>query len=102
MSTSETIIKDVAQELSTMLFQHKVTVEYPGAIHIATDDGVWVTGTANETWTADFYSKDNDDMGTPDGGLETYVRTDCPDARIIALVLVKQIRAFYDGGGIKN
>jgi hypothetical protein len=70
--------------------------EYPEGIHIRRDDGAWfVAGTANGTWSTDFYPNlDAYEDGKPDGGFETLLPADCPDADVIAKQLLDGIRVY--------
>lgn len=61
--------------------------EYPGFIALDMDGGgVWMIGTANGTWGADFYVVDDAYIGgeAPDLSVDSGILADCQDHALIA------------------
>jgi len=62
-----------------------VSLEYPDVIHIQTEQGVFVAGTANGPWGVDGYPPEEaETLEQPDASIVTTVAGDCDDAEQIA------------------
>lgn len=80
MSSLDTI-QAVADKLAAL--GYKATNEYPGAVHVLTDVGLFVAGDINPTWGMDYY-RNPDDASVPDESVNLDVASDSTDADKIA------------------
>lgn len=64
----------------------RAEVEYPGSVHVIGDgDSVWIVGTANGVWGADFYldATSVEDGEQPDRTVTTTLRPDADPADVV-------------------
>ena len=93
------ILQAVADSLVNRGFD--VEVDYPGYLHIHANTGLYIAGTANGNWGADYYRHEDAflDGEQPNGGLETNVPSSSDDAFAIADAIQSAIERFWRRGG---